>query len=111
MTTTPYDSEGRPSFPNMHSGALDDPYWLTQIINSTINGKLNTVHDITIANGQSSLVVDDELCSVFSFIQLMPKNSEARSATWYITAADAQFTITLASATGADAEFRYALLG
>lgn len=111
MTTVPYDTEGRPSFPNFAPGMFDDRFWLSEVLNNMLLGKTNNVHDITITNGNSSLVVLDEQCSVFSYVGLMPKNAEARSSSWYITAADKQFTITLASATGADAEYRYVLIG
>lgn len=84
---------------------------LATAINQLIVGRINSIGEITIANGTTSTVVTDPNAYARSVPLLIPTNAAAAAISPYVSARSLNsFTLTHANP-GASATFIYALLG
>lgn len=82
-----------------------------QRINDLLQGKSNNTGRATIASGQTAATITDTRISGQSTLLLMPLDAEAAAVQWHAATGDGTATITALAATGADAEFRYVVIG
>lgn len=93
--------------------AGDDARTVARAVNNLLDGKLNSVGDVTLATGTTTTVVANYFAHSGSKILFMPTtaNAAAALATTYAAGGTNGFTITHASATTTDRTFGYVLLG
>lgn len=81
-------------------------------INQILRGRLNVAGTVTVGNGNTSATITDARLGVTSVILLQPEDANAAALNWYISAlSQGSATVTVTAAPGADAAFRYVILG
>ncbi len=87
---------------------------ISNTVNNTLDGKLNSTGDVTLQASQTTTTLVDERISVNSVIILEPTNANSNTAkaNLYVSAkTDGSATLTHASSSNTDQKFGYVVIG
>lgn len=106
----------RQSFPSISINQQDKSTWLRQLsiaINNLLNGKVNSVDDVTLTTNSATTVVSDEKVGENSFIGITPSDSISAADifnTYISSVGNGTFTITHSNLPDTRS-LRYVILG
>ena len=101
-----------PSAPLHWTNSEEHRRKIAGVVNSTLDGKLNSTGTVTLTANTTTTTVSDVRAGPNSVINLMPQTANAAAEAWYIdTQSTGSFTITHSNDTSTDRTFRYSILG